>query len=81
MAGRAFMVARRSGVVLFFLCSSPQATKKKLAHAGNIRRPNMNEKADRNTDEKRTWITVALWFGTIAFLGFLKRVLDRQKLL
>jgi hypothetical protein len=55
--------------------------QQKNGDAGNIRRPNMNEKADKNTDEKRTWITVALWFGTIAFLGLLKRVLDRQKFL
>ncbi len=30
-------------------------------------------------DERKSWVTVALWFGTIAFVGLLKRVLDRQK--
>jgi hypothetical protein len=30
-------------------------------------------------NEKRPWILVAIWFGTIALLGLLKRSLDRQK--
>jgi hypothetical protein len=29
--------------------------------------------------EKRSWVIVALWFGTIALLGLLKRGIDRQK--
>ena len=29
--------------------------------------------------EKRSWVLVAIWFGTIALLGLLKRSLDRQK--
>jgi hypothetical protein len=29
--------------------------------------------------EKRSWLLVAAWFGTIALLGILKRVLDQQK--
>jgi hypothetical protein len=29
--------------------------------------------------EKRSWVLVALWFGTIALLGLLKRGIDRQK--
>ncbi len=28
---------------------------------------------------KRSWVLVGAWFGTIAFLGVLKRILDRQK--
>ncbi len=30
-------------------------------------------------NEKRSWVLVAIWFGTIALLGLLKRSLDRQK--
>jgi hypothetical protein len=30
-------------------------------------------------NEKRPWILVAAWFGTIALLGLLKRSLERQK--
>src|SRR5260370_218061 len=29
--------------------------------------------------EKRSWVIVALWFGTIALLGLLKDVCDRKK--
>jgi hypothetical protein len=29
--------------------------------------------------EKRSWVLVAAWFGTIALLGLLKRTLERQK--
>jgi len=29
--------------------------------------------------EKRAWVLTALWFGTIALVGLLKRTLDRQK--
>ena len=29
--------------------------------------------------EKRAWVMTALWFGTIALVGVLKRVLERQK--
>ncbi len=29
--------------------------------------------------EKRSWVLVAIWFGTIALLGLLKRGLDRQR--
>jgi len=29
--------------------------------------------------EKRAWVITALWFGTIALVGVLKRALDRQK--
>ena len=29
--------------------------------------------------EKRSWVLVAIWFGTIALLGLIKRGLDRQK--
>ena len=28
---------------------------------------------------KRSWILVGTWFGTIVLLGVLKRVLERQK--
>jgi len=28
---------------------------------------------------KRSWILVGTWFGTIVFLGVLKRVLERQR--
>jgi hypothetical protein len=30
-------------------------------------------------NEKRSWVLVAIWFGTIALLGLLKRSLDRQR--
>ncbi len=29
--------------------------------------------------EKRAWVLTALWFGTIALIGVLKRTLERQK--
>ncbi len=29
--------------------------------------------------EKRPWVLVAIWFGTIGLLGLLKRTLERQK--
>ena len=29
--------------------------------------------------EKRAWVLTALWFGTIALVGVLKRALERQK--
>jgi hypothetical protein len=29
-------------------------------------------------NEKRSWVLVAIWFGTIALLGLLKRSMDRQ---
>jgi hypothetical protein len=29
--------------------------------------------------EKRSWLLVAIWFGTIALLGLIKRGLDRQR--
>jgi hypothetical protein len=29
--------------------------------------------------EKRSWVLVAAWFGTIALIGLLKRTLERQK--
>ena len=32
-----------------------------------------------DTGERRSWVLVATWFGTIAFLGLLKRVLDKQR--
>ncbi len=34
---------------------------------------------EQEQSNKRSWILVAVWFGTIAFLGMLKRVLERQK--
>jgi hypothetical protein len=27
----------------------------------------------------RSWVLVAAWFGTIVFVGLLKRVLERQR--
>ncbi len=32
-----------------------------------------------DTSERRPWVIVAAWFGTIAFIGLLKRVLEKQK--
>ena len=29
--------------------------------------------------EKRSWVLVAVWFGTIALLGLLKRGIDKVK--
>ncbi len=31
------------------------------------------------TDKRRAWVITAVWFGTIALVGLLKRVLDKQK--
>jgi len=31
-------------------------------------------------DEKRPWVLVAIWFGTIALLGLLKRGIDKRRL-
>ncbi len=32
-----------------------------------------------NTNEKRPWVLVAVWFGTIALLGLLKRGIDKRR--
>ncbi len=29
-------------------------------------------------DNKRSWVLVGVWFGTIAVIGILKRILERQ---
>ena len=29
--------------------------------------------------DKRSWILVSIWLGTIVFLGVLKRILERQR--
>jgi hypothetical protein len=29
--------------------------------------------------EKRSWVLVAAWFGTIALVGLLKRILEQQR--
>ena len=29
-------------------------------------------------DERRSWVLVAVWFGTIALLGLLKRSIERR---
>lgn len=34
---------------------------------------------NKTTDNKRSWVLVAAWFGTIALVGLLKRTLERQK--
>ncbi len=33
----------------------------------------------KDKEEKRSWALVALWFGTIALIGLLKRTLERQR--
>lgn len=33
----------------------------------------------QDTGDKGRWVIVAVWFGTIAFLGVLKRVLEKQR--
>jgi hypothetical protein len=33
---------------------------------------------DSMEDNKRSWVIVGVWFGTIAVLGALKRILERQ---
>lgn len=30
-------------------------------------------------NNKRPWVLVAAWFGTIALVGLLKRILERQR--
>lgn len=32
-----------------------------------------------NMSEKRPWVLVAVWFGTIALLGLLKRSTDKRR--
>ncbi|HEX4204918.1 MAG TPA: hypothetical protein VHZ51_12125 [Ktedonobacteraceae bacterium] len=32
----------------------------------------------KETSNQRPWLIVAAWFGTIAFVGLLKHVLERQ---
>lgn len=32
-----------------------------------------------NMSEKRAWVLVAVWFGTIALLGLLKRGIERRR--
>ena len=32
-----------------------------------------------NMNEKRSWALVAIWFGTIALLGLLKRGIDKHR--
>lgn len=34
---------------------------------------------EQEQSNKRSWILVGAWFGTIVFLGVLKHVLERQK--
>jgi hypothetical protein len=34
---------------------------------------------EQEQSNKRSWILVGAWFGTIVFLGVLKRVLEHQK--
>lgn len=36
----------------------------------------MNE---QKTNNKRSWVLVATWFGSIALVGLLKRLLDKQQ--
>jgi len=33
----------------------------------------------KDNDEKRSWLLVAIWFGSIALVGLLKRTLERQR--
>jgi len=40
---------------------------------------NQIQKRNKAMSEKRPWVLVAIWFGTIALLGLLKRTLERQK--
>jgi hypothetical protein len=37
------------------------------------------EKRSYVMSEKRGWVLAALWFGTIALVGLLKKALERQK--
>jgi len=34
---------------------------------------------EQEQSNKRSWVLVGAWFGTIVFLGVLKRVLEHQK--
>ncbi len=34
---------------------------------------------DDKETRKRSWLLVGAWFGTIAFVGVLKLILDRQR--
>jgi hypothetical protein len=33
----------------------------------------------KDNDEKRSWLLVAIWFGSIAVIGLLKRKLERKR--
>ena len=33
----------------------------------------------KDNDEKRSWLLVAIWFGSIALIGLLKRTLERAR--
>jgi hypothetical protein len=33
----------------------------------------------QQNDQRRQWVLVATWFSTIAFVGLLKRILEKQK--
>ncbi len=39
----------------------------------------MSERTIPEQSKHRTWVLVASWFGTIAFIGLLKRILDHQQ--
>jgi len=39
----------------------------------------MNGERRKDMSEKRAWVITALWFGTIALVGLLKRTLERQR--
>jgi hypothetical protein len=39
----------------------------------------MSERTIPEQSKHRPWVLVAAWFGTIAFVGLLKRILDRQQ--
>jgi len=39
----------------------------------------MSSERRKQMSEKRAWVITALWFGTIALVGLLKRTLERQR--
>jgi hypothetical protein len=40
---------------------------------------NAHEVGDNEASKRRPWILVTAWFGTIALVGILKRILERQR--
>jgi hypothetical protein len=45
----------------------------------SLRHDAIGSERREHMSEKRAWVITALWFGTIALVGLLKRTLERQR--